>query len=91
MTTPIKITHEGGQMHDIEVVTAHPVTGAITGPVFRLEAGMSVTLFVHDEQGVAVRQVHPQRAVGGVGQVGVSITPHVPVDAPVDSEGGSHD
>lgn len=86
MTTAVKITHEGGMMHDIEVVTAHPATGQITGPAFRLEAGMSVTLYVHNDQGIAVRETVPQRAVGGIGQVGVMITPHDPDVA--ESEGG---
>jgi len=78
MTTHVKITHEGGDHDDIMVMTAHPETGVINGPAFRLEKGMSVTLPVYSTQGIAIREIPKERAVGAVGQVGVSITPHVP-------------
>lgn len=92
MTITVRIMHEGPENHDIEVVTANPVTGLVHGPAYRLSYGMSATLYVHREQGIAIRELaieNEPAAVGGIGEVGVSITPHgADLDNGADSEGG---
>lgn len=78
MTTTVKIKHEGPGHHDIEIMTAHPETGVIHGPTVRLAPGMSAYIVVHSGQGIAIREIEKQQeaAAGGIGEVGVSITPH---------------
>lgn len=81
MTTTVKIKHEGPGHHDIEVLTAHPQTGVVHGPAVRLSAGMSAYITVWDGQGIAIREIEKsaEQAVGGIGQVGVDIKPHLEI------------
>jgi hypothetical protein len=78
MTITVRISHEGPDHHDIEVLTAHPETGVVSGPGVRLSKGMSAFINVWSEQGIAIRETPKAHAQGGIGQVGVSVTPHVP-------------
>lgn len=82
MTTTVSIIHEGPDHHDIEVVTADPISGKVSGYAYRLSPGMKATLYVHQNQGIAIREIAKlpaqDAAAGGIGAVGVNIAPHIP-------------